>query len=168
MLVLVRTRHECRWIFATQLQARQIKVRNPGHGFLNRAPRVILSWVDDLELTPFRSVERPTWPGRVKRSKGFNELCLLKQQATFRVFDGYSEPLLLLVDGNFPSKLVLSHGGFVELALTNHAHLGTRSSTMNDFGPQTVHEEPGTIALVLPRFQAPAPLVSDGILVKAF
>ena len=93
---------------------------------------------------------------------------LLEQYAALRVFNGNSQLLRSLVDSYFPSELVLRNGSVIELPFTKDAHLGAWSPTVDNLRPQTIHEEPGAVALVLLCFQTPTSFVSDGILVEAF
>jgi hypothetical protein len=72
------------------------------------------------------------------------------------------------VDSYLPSKLVLSDGGYIELLLAKDAHLGAWGATVDNLRSKAVHEEPGTIALVLLCLQTPTPFIRDGIFVEAF
>jgi hypothetical protein len=72
------------------------------------------------------------------------------------------------VDSYFPGELVLSDSGFIEFLLAKDAHLGAWGATVDNLRSKAVHEEPGTIALVLLCLQTPTPFISDGIFVETF
>ena len=57
MFMLVRSWHERRRATTSKLHARQVEVRDPETGFMNRPARIISTRVNNMKLTPFASIE---------------------------------------------------------------------------------------------------------------
>ena len=59
---------------------------------------------------------------------------------------------------HFPGELVQLASGIVDLARTQQTHVRPWCPAMNDLWLQAIDYQPGTVALIVLRFQEPAPV----------
>ena len=150
-----------------QLACRQIKVIDQNHALHDRPPWIIASGIDYLQLTPVGCVEGPTWLWLGQFTKSFYVPRLFEQQTALRIFNRDSKSLGLLVSCSFLSEIILSSGSIVQFPGPDQAHLGARRPIVDHLGSETVHQQPGAVALVLFLVQMPTALISNSVLVES-
>ena len=150
-----------------QLAGRQIEVTDQNHALHDWPPRIITSGIDYLQLTSIRCVEGPTWLRLCRFTESVDVPRLFEQQTALRIFDRDSKPLSLLVSCSFLSKIILSSGSVVQFAAPDQAHLRARRPIVDHLGSETIHQQPGAVALVLFSVQMPTALVGNSVLVES-